>query len=145
MICCVPNFINLGPMINITNVMQWLLSNHPKQEAFSIQKVLYTLIQSSNSSFRMCWNSNKLQICDWISDGYILSTKKFCTSRKSTKYQTLNEAKMSCFLDEECSTIYDKSCDGPPYYHCKKSSSVKSSKSSCLYSSPIDEGKFLNY
>ena len=86
-----------------------------------------------------------MQIRDWISDGYILSTKKFCTSRKSTKYQTLNDAKMSCFLDEECSTVYDKSCDGPPYYHCKKSSSVKSSKSSCLYSSPTDEGMFLYF
>ena len=41
MIFLVPNFINLGPMINITNVMQCLLSNHPLSEAFSIQKVFY--------------------------------------------------------------------------------------------------------
>ena len=41
MIFLVPNFFNLVPTINITNVMQCLLSNHPLSEAFSIQKVFY--------------------------------------------------------------------------------------------------------
>ena len=67
-------------------------------------------------------------------------TKKYCTSRKATKYPTPNDAKIACYQDKECSTIVDFKCDDRFYYHCKKTSSIKYSVSSCVYSKVGEEG-----
>ena len=61
----------------------------------------------------------------------------------TTKYKTLKEAKIACFLDKDCSTIYNYKCDGRYFYLCKKESIIKpsaGSTGSCVYSRPIEAG-----
>ena len=80
-----------------------------------------------------------------ILDGYVQSKKKYCTKRNSTMFQTLNEAKMAGFLDKDCSTIVDYKCDRRFYYLCQEYSTIKPSKSSCVYSRPIEAGNNLHH
>ena len=60
-------------------------------------------------------------------------------------FQTLNEARMACFLDKDCSTIVDYKCDRRFYYLCQEYSTIKPSKSSCVYSRPIEAGNNLHH
>ena len=78
----------------------------------------------------------------YISDNYMKIANNWCAKRQSRVYYSLFEAKEACSLDNDCSLIYDHSCDGPPYSLCS-TIPLHSSDRSCLYEKPEEKGNFL--
>ena len=78
-----------------------------------------------------------------ISANYMKLENNWCANREPRVYYSLFEAKEACSLDNDCSLIYDHSCDGPPYSLCG-SIALHSSDRSCLYLKPEEKGNFLS-
>ena len=61
------------------------------------------------------------------------TASRSCYQNDYGRYDTLDEAKLACSNDSECSGIYDVFCNGPPFVLCPKKEEFKHSKSSCTY------------
>ena len=61
------------------------------------------------------------------------TASRSCYQNDYGRYDTLDEAKLACSNDSECSGIYDVFCNGPPFVLCPMKEDLKYSKSSCTY------------
>ena len=72
-------------------------------------------------------------------DGYTLMPYHKCDKDYYKSFDTVKEAKASCFSDKKCKGVYNVNCTYTTFYLCTMGVSLEKSSDSCIY----EKGKYF--